>query len=82
MEQSQGGTIQKLFTSNNIRNFVADTMLTRGLSMNKTSKLMNHASVSATRHYVNKFHAGPTMLNDEDDDDSNDNEEENLIGFI
>ncbi|AKN80748.1 very late factor 1 [Diatraea saccharalis granulovirus] len=56
------------FTSNMIRNFVADSMISKGVSMHKTSKMMNHASVSATRHYVNKFHAGPSVYDDDDDD--------------
>ncbi|UOS85762.1 VLF-1 [Pieris rapae granulovirus] len=65
------------FTSNMIRNFVADTMLKKGVSFNKTSKMMNHASVSATRHYVNKFHPGPLMYNT--DDENAEEEEENLV---
>ncbi|APO13975.1 VLF-1 [Plodia interpunctella granulovirus] len=60
----------KNFTSNMIRNFVADSMLKKGMSLNKTSKLMNHASVSATKHYVNKFHPGPQFIDDDEDDDS------------
>lgn len=39
--------------------------------------MMNHASVSATRHYVNKFHPGPLMYNT--DDESAEEEEENLV---
>nr|UYX49726.1 very late expression factor 1 [Darna trima granulovirus] len=66
---------KKTYTSNMIRNFVADTMLTRGVSMNKTSKMMNHNSISATKHYVNKFHPGPSMYreetSEEDEDDNN-----------
>nr|ANY57488.1 very late factor 1 [Phthorimaea operculella granulovirus]QBH65934.1 very late factor 1 [Phthorimaea operculella granulovirus]QBH66194.1 very late factor 1 [Phthorimaea operculella granulovirus]QBH66324.1 very late factor 1 [Phthorimaea operculella granulovirus]QBH66454.1 very late factor 1 [Phthorimaea operculella granulovirus] len=68
---------KKSFTSNMIRNFVADSMLNKGVSMNKTSKLMNHASVSATRHYVNKFHPGPSLVHD--DHSSSDNEEESIV---
>ncbi|AAP85728.1 vlf-1 [Adoxophyes orana granulovirus] len=52
----------KNFTSNMIRNYVADSMLNKGISLNKTSKLMNHASVSATKHYVNKYHPGPALI--------------------
>ncbi|AAK70766.1 ORF106 VLF-1 [Cydia pomonella granulovirus] len=69
------------FTSNMIRNFVADTMLNRGVSLNKTSKMMNHASVSATRHYVNKFHPGPSMYRDEEEEQEED-DEANLISIL
>ncbi|AIS92098.1 very late factor-1 [Erinnyis ello granulovirus] len=62
------GEDKKQFTSNMIRNFVADSLLNRGVSFNKTSRLMNHSSLSATRFYVNKFHAGPSMLADTDED--------------
>lgn len=65
----------KKFTSNMIRNFVADDMLTKGVSINKTSKMMNHASVSATRHYLNKFHPGPIMH----ESDSSDSESDFII---
>lgn len=60
---------RRRFTSNMIRNFLADTMLRRGISMNKTSKMMNHASVSATRHYVNKFHPGPSTFAESSSED-------------
>ncbi|AGQ20351.1 vlf-1 [Clostera anastomosis granulovirus A] len=56
------------YTSNMIRNFVADSMLNRGIGMGRTSRMMNHASVSATRHYVNKFHPGPSLIRDDDSD--------------
>ncbi|AAQ21692.1 vlf-1 [Cryptophlebia leucotreta granulovirus] len=73
------GGDQKRFTSNMIRNFVADTMLNKGISLNKTSKMMNHASVSATRHYVNKYHPGPSLYLDEENQLS---DEENLLTHL
>ncbi|QOD40059.1 vlf-1 [Matsumuraeses phaseoli granulovirus] len=70
---------ENVFTSNMIRNFVADTMLSKGVSMSKTSKLMNHASVSATKHYVNKFHPGPSLVFDDEENDMGDELENTLI---
>lgn len=65
------GSDKRQFTSNMIRNYVADSLLNRGVSFNKTSRLMNHSSLNATRFYVNKFHAGPSMyVNEYDDDDT------------
>ncbi|UXX41900.1 vlf-1 [Psilogramma increta granulovirus] len=61
---------KRQFTSNMIRNYVADSLLNRGVSFNKTSRLMNHSSLSATRFYVNKFHAGPSLYLEENDDNS------------
>ncbi|AKN63385.1 vlf-1 [Agrotis segetum granulovirus] len=70
------------FKSNMIRNYVADTILNSGLSLNKTSKLMNHRSVTATKHYINKFHPGPTLVNDESSNDGAEgNDERGLIDF-
>jgi site-specific recombinase XerD len=57
------------FKSNMIRNYVADTMLNKGLSLSKTSRLMNHKSVGATKHYVNKYHPGPAMVNYDEEED-------------
>lgn len=62
------------FKSNMIRNYVADTMLARGATLNKTSKLMNHKSVGATRHYINKFHPGPTLVDDPEESDDDDDD--------
>ncbi|ABC61220.1 VLF-1 [Choristoneura occidentalis granulovirus] len=70
------------FTSNMIRKFVADSMLNRGYSLTKTSKMMNHSSLSATKHYINQFHPGPSMINNDDDDDDNYSDEYNLIQNI
>ncbi|AJK91766.1 vlf-1 [Spodoptera frugiperda granulovirus] len=71
-----GPDVDVEFRSTMIRNFVADTMLNRGLTLTKASKLMNHKSVSATKHYINKYHPGASLLEYEDDDDD---EEEHLI---
>lgn len=67
------------FKSNMIRNYVADTMLNQGLSLNKTSRLMNHKSVGATRHYINKYHPGPSMF--QENEPENDDEERGLINI-
>nr|ALN42032.1 vlf-1 [Cnaphalocrocis medinalis granulovirus] len=73
----------KKFTSNMIRNYVADCMLNKGISLNKTSRMMNHNSINATRHYVNKFHPGPSVIVDDEDDYDDDevegDEERNII---
>lgn len=61
------------FTSNMIRKYVADRLVQKGVPLSKTSKLMNHKSVSATKHYVNKYHPGPTVYSsDSDSDDAGD----------
>lgn len=60
-----GNTKDNDFKSTMIRNFVADTMLNKGLTLTRTSKLMNHKSVGATKHYINKYHPGASMLLDE-----------------
>ncbi|AKR17455.1 VLF-1 [Mocis latipes granulovirus] len=57
------------FKSTMIRNFMADTMLKRGLTLSKTSKLMNHKSVNATKHYINKYHPGANVISDDYESD-------------
>jgi hypothetical protein len=55
------------FKSTMIRNYVADTMLAQGMTLNKTSRLMNHKSIKATKHYLNKYHPGPLFIGGEND---------------
>lgn len=78
-----GDTRNVVFKSTMIRNFMADTLLKRGLTLTKTSKMMNHKSVGATRHYINKYHPGASMVNDNDTDynDDSDSEEQHLVGL-
>lgn len=76
-----GDSVDVNFKSTMIRNFVADTMLNKGLTLTKTSKLMNHKSVSATKHYINKFHPGATLLYDYDEEENGDELEQHLISI-
>ncbi|AQQ80380.1 VLF-1 [Betabaculovirus altermyunipunctae] len=81
-----GDSVDVSFKSTMIRNFVADTMLTRGLSLTKASKLMNHKTVGATKHYINKYHPGASLIassGDEDaDEDTTADHEDHLVGFL
>nr|WOC30933.1 Very late expression factor 1 [Spodoptera litura nucleopolyhedrovirus] len=63
--------------SNMIRHYLTSNMYNDGMSLRKVSQMMNHNSVSSTKHYLNKFHIGPTMKMDDDDDDDDDEEEDN-----
>ncbi|AAG27387.1 PxORF89 peptide [Plutella xylostella granulovirus] len=54
-----GDTLTSNFKSTMIRNYVADKLVAEGLPMTKISKLMNHKSSAAIKHYVNQYHAGP-----------------------
>ncbi|AUA60299.1 VLF-1 [Operophtera brumata nucleopolyhedrovirus] len=47
--------------SNMIRHYLTSNMYNEGLSLRKVSEMMNHNSVSSTKHYLNKFHRGPAM---------------------
>nr|AYU75258.1 very late expression factor 1 [Spodoptera littoralis nucleopolyhedrovirus] len=58
--------------SNMIRHYLTSNMYNDGMSLRKVSQMMNHNSVSSTKHYLNKFHIGPTMNVDDDDDDDDD----------
>ncbi|AAR28853.1 vlf-1 [Leucania separata nucleopolyhedrovirus] len=63
--------------SNMIRHYLTSNMYNDGMSLRKVSQMMNHNSVSSTKHYLNKFHIGPTLnRNLSDDDDENEEEEE------
>ncbi|ABQ52040.1 vlf [Spodoptera litura granulovirus] len=64
-----GDTRDNEYKSTMIRNYVADTMLAKGLTLSKTSKMMNHKSIKATRFYINKYHPGPTIYSDSSDDE-------------
>ncbi|AXU41522.1 VLF-1 [Alphabaculovirus altermyunipunctae] len=69
--------------SNMIRHYLTSNMYNDGMSLRKVSQMMNHNSVSSTKHYLNKFHIGPTInLSDNettDDDDDNDEQDHNRI---
>ncbi|AGE89924.1 VLF-1 [Spodoptera littoralis nucleopolyhedrovirus] len=60
--------------SNMIRHYLTSNMYNDGMSLRKVSQMMNHNSVSSTKHYLNKFHIGPTMNVDDDDDDDDDDD--------
>lgn len=64
-----GNDTGRTFKSTMVRNYVADAMMVKGESLNKTSRLMNHKSTAATKHYLNQFHPGPALLNDDEDSD-------------
>nr|ANS70972.1 very late factor 1 [Lymantria dispar multiple nucleopolyhedrovirus] len=59
--------------SNMIRHYLSSNLYNNGMSLQKVAKLMNHDSVSSTKHYLNKYEIGVN----EDDDDDDDNDEKN-----
>ncbi|UOQ18859.1 VLF-1 [Olene mendosa nucleopolyhedrovirus] len=51
--------------SNMIRHYLSSNLYNSGMSLQKVAKLMNHDSVSSTKHYLNKYEIG---MDDEDED--------------
>nr|WUR10769.1 very late factor 1 [Calliteara abietis nucleopolyhedrovirus] len=55
--------------SNMIRHYLSSNLYNNGMPLQKVARLMNHDSVSSTRHYINKYNVGVNESSSDDDGD-------------